>query len=169
MKSFSFTIEHYTLRTLLHDENFENYYSWIKDPAKFNFIESAKTNYQLSELISFVNLCNESPNIILLGIFDSLKDLHVGNIKFEIINNTKIAYFGILIGEDSYRGIGLAQLVMRKSFIWIKKCLEINKIILGVNRSNQQAIKAYKKFGFLETDNSDEKSIKMEYLIGPTK
>jgi ribosomal protein S18 acetylase RimI-like enzyme len=58
---------------------------------------------------------------------------------------------------------------MRKSFIWIKKCLEINKIILGVNRSNQQAIKAYKKFGFLETDNSDEKSIKMEYLIGPTK
>jgi len=169
MKSFSFTIEHFTLRTLVQDENFENYYSWIKDPVKFNFIESAETNYQLSELISFVNLCNESPNIILLGIFDSLKDLHVGNIKFEIINNTKIANFGILIGEDSYRGIGLAQLVMRNSFIWIKKCLGINKIILGVNRSNLQAIKAYKKFGFLETGNSDEKSIKMEYFIGPKK
>jgi RimJ/RimL family protein N-acetyltransferase len=78
MKSFSFTVEHYTLRTLLHDENFENYYSWIRE------------------------------------------------------------------------------------------CLGSNKVILGVNRSNQQAIKACKKFGFLETDNSDEKSIKIEYLIGPT-
>lgn len=169
MESFSFTVENYIIRTLSRNENFENYYSWMKDPIKFNFIESANTNYQLSELISFVTLCNESPNIILLGIFDDLKNLHVGNIKFEIVNNTKIANFGILIGEDTYRGIGVAQLVMRKSFIWIKNYFGIDKIILGVNPSNQQAIKAYKKFGFLETDNLYDKCIKMEYLIGPTK
>lgn len=167
MKAFSFTVEHYTIRTLASDENLVNYFSWIKDPVKFNFIESANINYRLAELISFVNLCNDSANIILLGIFDDLKNLHVGNLKFEIMNNSKSAYFGILIGEDSYRGIGLSQLVMRKAFTWIKNCLGIDKIILGVNPNNQQAIKAYKKFGFIETNNSDKKIV-MEYLIGPS-
>jgi RimJ/RimL family protein N-acetyltransferase len=55
---------------------------------------------------------------------------------------------GILIGDPSWRGKGVAKEVIFKTSQYLKKYNQIKKIYLGVDNRNKIALKAYKKAGF---------------------
>ena len=55
---------------------------------------------------------------------------------------------GILIGEEGWRGRGVALEVIKSSSEWLNKQYDINHIALGVDSKNIAAIKAYEKIGF---------------------
>jgi RimJ/RimL family protein N-acetyltransferase len=54
----------------------------------------------------------------------------------------------ILIGEESWRGRGVAPEVIKSSSEWLNKQYDINHIALGVDLKNIAAIRAYEKIGF---------------------
>lgn len=72
---------------------------------------------------------------------------------------------GILIGNPSFRSIGLAGEVMLAMEELLKKYLNINKIILGVSLDNESAIKAYRKNGFEFSSSGGLNSSFMEKKI----
>jgi hypothetical protein len=78
----------YYLSSIIKTDNLKNYLSWMKNPLENQYILSAKDNYSIDELYTFIDTCNKDENTILLGIYDKIDDNHIGNIKYDNINNS---------------------------------------------------------------------------------
>lgn len=149
MDNIEISFNKFKLRSLTLSNDLSNYLSWMQNPKDNRFILSAKNNYKLGDLRHFILQCNKDKNTILLGIFDSEVNIHIGNIKFDNIDTiTKSATMGILIGEKSYRGRGIARIVIMESSKWLLVNLGIRKIYLGVDTQNFYARKLYENIGF---------------------
>jgi ribosomal-protein-alanine N-acetyltransferase len=140
--------ERFILRPLNVNDVGENYAGWLSDNKTSQYI-TAKIN--LADLRQYVTKRSGREDILFLGIFLKESKLHIGNIKFEPVE-FKLGYaiMGILIGESDWRGKGVAKEVIYASASWLHKNRNIKEIILGVNRSNNAAILAYQKIGFVE-------------------
>ena len=142
--------ERFLVRTLLLSEDLESYLRWMQNNVENKYILSARSDYSLEQLKSFIHSDNISSSRILLGIFDKNHG-HIGNIRFSKIDRTKkSAEVGFLIGESKFRGIGVAEEVFLASVIWLKNDLHISTVYLGVDLNNIPALNLYKKLGFVK-------------------
>jgi len=164
MKNIEINFNDLILRTLDLRDDLQNYLYWMSHPENNEYILSAKKNYSLADLQDFIESCNLSPNTILLGIFDTKLHTHIGNIKYENIDlANKTAVMGILIGEKSYRGRGIAKNVIEESAKWLNVNLSLQTIFLGVAQNNSAALKIYSKIGFIPEKNQLQNGIKMRW------
>jgi len=140
----------YTLRSLDPTrDDLTNYLSWMRDEDSNSFIESVNRNYSLEKLTEFIDSKNHSVDCILLGIFTSSEQLHIGNLKFESISKKeKRAVLGMLIGDLKSRGKGIGTQILPFAFLKMRKEFGIEIIELGVNSENHPALSLYKKVGF---------------------
>ncbi|MFC3031837.1 GNAT family N-acetyltransferase [Pseudoalteromonas fenneropenaei] len=140
--------ERFYLRPLTKNDASQEYLSWFTDPiVKCNIKSSHQT---LAELRAFLeSKCNAS-NILFLGIFTK-DNRHIGNIKFEPVDEIKQhTVMGILIGEASWRGQGVAGEVIPAACEWLRANRKIKTVGLGVEPHNLPAIKAYQHIGFVK-------------------
>ena len=145
---YSFESQRLLIRQLAESDNIDVYLSWMQNVSNY-FIESVNSNISKCDLYKYINEKNSNPDCIFLGIFDKQTNKHIGNGKFEPINiKEKFVVVGLFIGDMDFRGKGVA-----KEFI--ECCVQnfllpmgIEKILLGVNKQNVSAIKAYYKAGF---------------------
>jgi hypothetical protein len=70
----------YYLSTTVKTDNLNSYLSWMKNPLENQYMLSAKGNYSIGELCTFIDNCNKDKNTSLLGIYDKIDDDYVGNI-----------------------------------------------------------------------------------------
>ena len=137
----------------LNRDDLTAYLGWLRDVENNSFISSARENFQMSELQTFVSEKNESAQSLLFGIFYGEAEEMVGTVKLEPINvAAQTAWLGIMIGEPRARGIGVGfkSLVLLTDFAY--KHLGLRKIYLGVDPLNEPAIALYKKVGFMHSD-----------------
>lgn len=73
--------ERFLARTLLLSEDLESYLRWMRNNVKNKFILSARNDYSMEQLKSFIHGGNLSSSRFLLGIFDKNHG-HIGNIRF---------------------------------------------------------------------------------------
>jgi len=141
------------------------YLYWLKNDNNKYIINS--NNYtKLEDLKNYVITMNSKPNVLFLAIFDKVTKKHIGNIKYDPINiKDKFTIMGILIGNDAYKGMGIAKevIIITASFLYNK--FGIDKIFLGVNKNNLSAIIAYEKIGFVISNNNYLTSKSMNSLI----
>jgi RimJ/RimL family protein N-acetyltransferase len=139
------------------------YAGWLRDQATSQFII---TKLDLAELRQYVLDKSGREDVMFLGIFEKGAGLHIGNIKYEPVNSGKgYSIMGILIGEDTWRGKGVAAEVITASAEWLRINRNIREIILGVNRANLPAISAYRKLGFIEESSVFMPSVSSEGMI----
>lgn len=138
----------FTLKPLNLSDVTQRYADWLNNSSTNQYISS---RLSLKELKSYVaERCNRH-DVLFLGIFNKVDGLHIGNIKYEPVDTQQsYAVIGILIGDAAWRGKGVASEVILASASWLHKNKSINHIILGVNKSNAAAIRAYQKIGFIE-------------------
>ena len=141
-----FNNKNYYIRKLKFSDINENYLSWFKDKnnTKFIKVSSIKGLKDLKEYYKKQNKKN-----YFLGIFESITNRHIGNIKFEKIDfKKKTAFVGIFLGDTKYqnKGIGSIALITACNLVFSK--FKLFKIFLKVNKKNITAIKSYKKSGF---------------------
>ncbi|WP_462163498.1 GNAT family N-acetyltransferase [Pseudoalteromonas xiamenensis] len=136
------------LRTLGPEDATERYVKWFTDPViKSNIKSSPKS---VTELRAYLESKCSDPNILFLGIFTK-EHLHIGNIKFEPVDEVKQhTVVGILIGDAHWRGQGLAGEVIPAACEWLRAHRNIKTVGLGVEPHNLPAIKAYQHIGFVE-------------------
>ena len=147
MKKFkNFKTKNYIISNFnLSDVNLR-YFNWLKEKKNNQFL----TNYKfknLFELKSFVSKNFIVSNSYFLKIL-SKDQIHIGNLRIHNINKKESsAYLGILVGDKKFQNKGVAQEIINN----ISKYLFINhkiiNIYLGVDRSNNSAVKAYLKSG----------------------
>jgi ribosomal-protein-alanine N-acetyltransferase len=137
------------IRPLSQTDNIEDYLNWMQDKSNF-FICSIDPNYTKANLYNFICTKNSDPNALLLGIFDKITGKHIGNGKFEPINfDEKYAVFGVLIGDVNFRGKSILGEFIHACLHEILIPMNITRLVLGVNKLNRIAIRAYTKAGFI--------------------
>jgi RimJ/RimL family protein N-acetyltransferase len=150
MKDILIETERFLLKSLTKEDVNKRYLDWINDPNKSQYITYGNKQRDINELCSYVDerLLNES--ILFLGIFIRESGIHIGNVKYEPIDfQNGFTVMGILIGEENWKGKGVAKEVIRESSMWLNSKHGIQQIILGVDVRNINAIKAYQKCGFI--------------------
>ena len=154
------------LRQLGVNEDLASYLYWMQTPLNNPYILSAASSYDLTQLKEFIKICNNRSDVLLLGIFTNENSLHIGNIKFEKIDLVnKSATLGILLGDRSYRGEGIAQEVILVSILWLADNYDIKTIKLGVYPNNLSAFNLYLKIGFKIIEKSETGGYVMEVEI----
>jgi ribosomal-protein-alanine N-acetyltransferase len=134
----------------------EAYLSWFKDPDVNRFIIAAVASPSREDLENFILVRTNRKDVLFLGIFLRETGEHIGNIKFEPLDQQAgYAILGILIGASDWRGKGVAGEVIEASGKWLARHHHLRRIYLGVDRRNHSAIHAYKKIGFMEVGDGE--------------
>lgn len=127
----------------------DNYLAWMKNSKDNIFIESASSNWTVEKLIDFIERVNDSEASLLVGIFLKGSNLHIGNVKFEnVYSNSEDCSLGILIGEQDFRGRGIATKSISYLIKQLSSQFEISRFKLGVHQENTAALSTYLKAGF---------------------
>ncbi|NMP32893.1 GNAT family N-acetyltransferase [Thalassotalea sp. M1531] len=160
--------ERFILKELTPKDASLVYLSWLNNQDTAKYIEHCQQ--ELTELADYIEINYQNPNCLFLGIFTQEQKLHIGNIKYESMNNhPTVATMGILIGDTNWHGKGVAGEVLQASFPLVRENLKANVINLGVEKSNIPAIKAYEKVGFKVKTNGyyqfDDDAIEMIITI----
>ena len=170
MENIQIFSEKYYLSSLVKIDGLSNYLPWMTNTLENQFILSAKANYSINELCTFIDVYNKYENTILLGIYDKANNNHIGNIKYDNINKLdKSAYLGILIGQREYRRIGVARQIIPISMRWLREHFGIEDIFLGVDNRNIHALNLYQKLGFKSVVNKDENRLIMHLSMKDSK
>lgn len=152
--------DRFSLKPLNVDDVGPRYVGWLSDRATGQFI-TAKLD--IVGLRQYVLERSGREDVIFLGIFEKDTGLHIGNIKYEPVNSEMgYAIMGILIGEEGWRGKGVAAEVISASAEWLRMHRNIREIILGVDRANLAAVSAYQKLGFIEESSVFVPSVSSE-------
>jgi RimJ/RimL family protein N-acetyltransferase len=141
--------ERFHLRELSVEDVTERYLEWLLDTSDHISVTAARPARALPELRDYVRARIGRDDVLFLGIFDRMTGTHIGNLKFEPVDSAnKFAVMGILIGDPTYRGKGVAAEVLAASTAWLRDHRGIEQIALGVSVRNPGAIHAYEKAGF---------------------
>jgi len=142
----------FNLRELTTLDASEKYLAWLSGNITSEYISYKSED--LTSLQDYILAKQQDSNCWFYGIFTKDNQEHIGNIKYERHQDHKnVATLGILIGDESYQGKGVAKEVINASTIFLKEHTNITKINLGVSEKNISAIKAYEKIGFTHTTN----------------
>ena len=149
MKDILIRTDRFILKSLIKEDVNERYLDWINGPNRSEYIVNENQERSIDDLCSYVEGKLLDEYVLFLGIFELGNENHIGNIKYEPIDLQRgFAIMGILIGEEDWKGKGVATEVIEASSKWLNKKYKTQKIILGVDRNNINAIKAYQKCGF---------------------
>ena len=145
------------LRVLREVDASERYAAWLNDKDVNKYLETRDASVE--DLKSYINEKLESETCLFFGIFWKENGEHIGNVKLEPIDFEKgFATMGILVGEQSYWGKGIATEVTDLISDYAFETLSLKEINLGVLSENKAAIRVYEKCGF-EIYKVDEKSM----------
>lgn len=127
------------------------YVNWLNDARVNRFLESRFAQHDLVSTKRFVELCLQDENTLMLGIrAPSLAMRHVGNIKLGPIDHRhRTADIGILIGEPSAWGRGLARAAIERIVDIARTELGLRKLTAGCYASNAGSARAFEAAGFV--------------------
>jgi ribosomal-protein-alanine N-acetyltransferase len=143
------------LRELTVEDASERYLDWLGEPEAKKWIVAAASARRLSDLRAYILDRIGRSDVLFLGIFDKTEGVHAGNIKYEPVDSVAgYAVMGVLIGDPAYRGKGVVAEALLASAKWLALHRQIRQILLGVDKGNKSAIRAYQKIGFSFADTS---------------
>lgn len=137
--------DRFIIKKLTLDDVGIKYLGWLNNPEITKYLMSGDRVISLDELKDYVLEKISCPEVYFYGIFLKNTLEHIGNIKYEMDLTHKKYFMGILIGEVSWHGKGVAveAIVATKKFD-----ARVKELYLVVNPDNIGAVKAYKKCGF---------------------
>ena len=127
----------------------EEYLHWLND-KKITKYMSTGGNYDLKKLNDYLDDLNKNPKYFWAIILKK-NNKHIGNIKIDPIDfSNKTGEYGIMIGEKTVWGQGIANESSKLALNYCFNELGLKKIYLGVIAENKRAIQSYKSIGFSE-------------------
>lgn len=132
----------------LSDAN-RNYCDWMNDSEINQYLESRFEKWSVSKLKRYISDIKRNPDNVFLAIVSRDGNKHIGNIKIGPINRRhKYADVGIIIGEKSFWGKGIATEAIKLVVDYAFNKLGLHKLTAGAYRCNIGSIRAFKRAGF---------------------
>ena len=125
----------------------QDYVDWMNDDEVNRYLESGG-DYTLEKLQQYLEEVERNPKYFwAIRLKETNK--HIGNIKIDPINLNDISgEYGIMIGDRSTWGKGIAKEASEIVLAFCFETLQLKKITLGVQKNNLKAIRLYEKLGF---------------------
>jgi FemAB family protein len=124
------------------------YLDWLRSRQVRKYLESRFEDYSGTALREFVEQCNASTTVLLLGIRRLDRQRHVGNIKLGWDANHMVGDIGIMIGDVDSWGHGFASeavdLLTRLAF----KRLGLRKVVAGIYDGHRGSMRVFQRCGF---------------------
>jgi RimJ/RimL family protein N-acetyltransferase len=137
------------LTALNSDHVTARYQGWMNDPRITQYLESRFSPLSLDQLSAFVEQMRESSDSYFFAIISRDTGLHVGNIKLGPIDPHHLrAPIGLVIGDASVWGRGVATEAIRALSGWAMTELGLEKLNAGAYASNRGSVRAFEKAGF---------------------
>ncbi|RHW75965.1 GNAT family N-acetyltransferase [Colwellia sp. RSH04] len=149
-KNLRINTQRFYLRELTEKDVGPRYLSWLQDNITSKFITYRQDN--INDLKAYVRAHLLASEVLFLGVFCKETDEHIGNLKFDNINNGQ-AVMGILIGEPDWRGRGVAKEILPASMDYLHNKRKVDLVYLGVGKKNIPAILAYEEVGFISCNS----------------
>lgn len=138
------------LRSITEGDVTQRYLDFINDKVVTEFLDAGRKEHSIDDLKSYVKEKISKKDCIFLAVIDKESCLHIGNVKIEPIDyDNRKAEIGIMIGDKNFWGKGYGTEAMRIAVKFCFQDLNLNRVSLGVIADNIQAMKAYKKVGFV--------------------
>ena len=139
------------LRSMTAEDASDFYLSWMNDPDVNRYLEVRFSPPQTTEaLAAFIDLCNQSKDDLLLGIFLRATDQHIGNIKLGPINWAhRSGEVGLLIGDQAQWGKGHAARAISLISSYAFEYLKLEKLTAGCYSSNVGSERAFLRSGYV--------------------
>jgi RimJ/RimL family protein N-acetyltransferase len=132
----------------LSDAN-KNYRNWMNDPEINQYLESRFEGWSVGKLKRYISDIKKNPDNVFLAIVSRDRNKHIGNIKIGPINQShRYADVGVIIGEKSFWGKGIAAEAIKLVVDYAFNSLDLHKLTAGAYRCNSRSIKAFQKAGF---------------------
>jgi RimJ/RimL family protein N-acetyltransferase len=136
------------LRPVNEDDLSGNYMRWLNDKEVTRFMAFGNSPITLGSMKDYLNKLRNDNNL-LLAVIMADGDQHVGNIRIGPIDEyNKRSDIGIMIGDRSVLGKGIAASAMRLALNYSFNALNLRRITLGVFSENIKAIKLFESLGF---------------------
>ena len=141
------TGERIYLKIMREENATADYSGWLNDSAVNKYLETKSATVQ--GLKNYITEKLADDNCLFFGIFMKADNRHIGNLKLEPIDwRKKSAVFGILIGDKSYWGKGLATEATKLIVNFAFNKLNLVTLELGAIADNLAALRVYEKIGF---------------------
>lgn len=140
------------LRELKLDD-IEDRYQWSLDKEVIKYLNMPEKYppYSKEETKTWIEMCMNRTNGYEQKAIVTEQGKHIGWVDLKNIDLTnKQAELGIVIGDKDYWGKGYGLSAMKEMLSWGFNELGLNKIWLRVDIDNVNAIKSYKRMGYLE-------------------
>jgi RimJ/RimL family protein N-acetyltransferase len=125
------------------------YLAWMNDPETTRYLESRFQVHTLESLRDFVQAAYVDEGTWFFRILESASGRHVGNIKIGPRHGWhQRAEVGIVIGEKSCRGQGMAAQAIRLVADFAFRRLAVHKLVAGMYEANKGSLRAFQKAGF---------------------
>lgn len=122
---------------------------WINDREVTQYLWRGTFPANLQELQTEFMSFNGARNDVQLAITEKKSNTYIGVVGLHGINwIARHAEFRILIGEKKFWGQGLGTETNQLAVAYAFEILNLNKVWLGVNLTNQRAYQSYLKAGF---------------------
>ena len=152
------------LRPLTAVDATEEYVGWLNDPAVNQYLEVRFLKHDMDNVRKYIAQVNQDPDSVQFGMIRKDAGRHIGNIKLGPINRIHmIGEIGLMIGDKSSWGQGIATEAIKLITEYGFKVLKLHKITAGAYEPNRGSVKAFLKAGF-----SEEGLQKRHYRFGDT-
>ena len=136
------------LRPVNENDLSGNYMKWLNDKEVTRFMAFGNSPITLERMKDYLNKLRDD-NSLLLAVIMADDDRHVGNIRIGPIDDyNKRSNIGIMVGDRSVWGKGIALSAMRLALNYSFHVLGLNKITLGVLSENVKAVRLFESLGF---------------------
>ncbi|MBF0549495.1 MAG: GNAT family N-acetyltransferase [Deltaproteobacteria bacterium] len=136
------------LRPLTEDDVGPEYLAWLQDEEVVSHLEVRFQHQTIEKLHQFVVDTKADRNRLLLGIFLNNRDKFVGTLFFSFDWPHLLGFVGLMIGDRSEWGRGLATEALRLARELGFKHLHLHRLEAGIYANNVGSIKAFSKAGF---------------------
>ncbi|HCP00615.1 MAG: hypothetical protein CL573_05490 [Alphaproteobacteria bacterium] len=128
------------LRPLNRERASKNYCDWLNDDIVNKFSRRLGKKHTSDDVWNYIDAANTSTDILLLGIFDRITGIHIGNIQLKLYDPANgLADLSTLIGERDFWGRGFAKDVWKYLVHFGFNTIGVRKFTMGNSAGNKAA------------------------------
>lgn len=141
-----------TIRPLKEEDAYTSV-KWRNDPEVFKYTGNTYAHeITIESELAWIRKVIANPNDYRCAII--VDGIYVGNIYLTDINGQS-AHYHIFIGDKSYWGKGVANQASILILEYAFKQINLQYVLLKVNKLNFAAIQLYKRLGFIEVESEE--------------